>query len=252
MKTNRFILSAFLFLSLHGCTKEQMYEPQQQEISIWAGEETHVSIDIDPAHCNYALKTDNPKIATATLDEDKMGINITAHDRGETTVWLIDTDTEKVIYKIPIYVKYLTSLGIMDMGFPVKGYPAIIVKATDTEIEEKIENELRSEGEPFSGTMYTFNSSTKKFTMTTPSGIFQEGSYEWSITSLTLNYNNKTEKFSFEFAAGATVGMSYAYIIQADKTEQYQLQYSNAGITEVKVNRLWHNRSVIYPGGLTF
>lgn len=252
MKINRFILSSFLLMSLFGCSEEQTYEPQQQEISIWAGEKTHVNIDIDPAYYNYVLKTDNSKIATATLDDDKMGVNITAHDRGDTKIWLADNDTEKVIYKISISVKYFNGSDIRDMGFPVKGYPAIIVKATNTEIKEKIENELRTEGEPFSDTMYTFNGSTKKFTMTTHSGIFKEGSYEWDITSLTLNYNNKIEKFGFEFAAGAAVGMSYAYIIQADKTEQYQQQYPDTGITEVKVNRLWHNRAVIYPGGLIF
>ena len=68
------------------------------------------------------------------------------------------------------------------------------------------------------------------------------------ITSLTLMYDNKTEKFGFKFATG----MSYGYILQSDKTVEYQQRYPDAGITEVKVNYIWKDNGIIQLGGLTF
>lgn len=84
--------------------------------------------------------------------------------------------------------------------------------------------------------------------MKTDSGIFKEGTYEWNITSLTLMYDDKTEKFGFKFATG----MSHGYILQSDKTSEYQQRYPDAGITEVKVNYVWKDNEIIQLGGLTF
>ena len=63
-----------------------------------------------------------------------------------------------------------------------------------------------------------------------------------------LMYDNKTEKFGFKFATG----MSYGYILQSDKTVEYQQRYPDAGITEVKVNYIWKDNGIIQLGGLTF
>ena len=82
--------------------------------------------------------------------------------------------------------------------------------------------------------------------MKTDSGIFKEGTYEWNITSLTLMYDDKTEKFGFKFATG----MSHGYILQSDKTSEYQQRYPDAGITEVKVNYIWKDNGIIQLGGL--
>ena len=69
----------------------------------------------------------------------------------------------------------------------------------------------------------------------------EEQSYEpEKITSLTLMYDDKTEKFGFKFATK----MSYGYILQSDKTSEYQQRYPDAGITEVKESCLegqWDN-----------
>ena len=82
---------------------------------------------------------------------------------------------------------------------------------------------------------------TKKFTMKTTSGISNEGIYEWDITSLTLMYDDKVERYGFKLA----IGTEYEYIIQVDRTPKYQLKYPDAGITEVTVNRAWKDNGII-------
>lgn len=46
--------------------------------------------------------------------------------------------------------------------------------------------------------------------------------------------------------------MSYGYILQSDKTSEYQQRYPDVGITEVKVNHVWKDNGIIQLGGLTF
>ena len=193
----------------------------------------------------------NQEIATAILDE--MSVCITTYKSGSTRIRLIDTDNNKIACEISVYVKYFNSPEIVNWGIPLKGnpdYPGVIIKAVDLRIPPEIEIELREKEKPFIGATYTFNQETKKFTMKTDSGIFREGTYEWNITFLTLMYDDKAEKFGFKFATGISLG--YGYILQSDKTAEYQQRYPDAGITEVKVNYVWKDNEIIQLGGLTF
>ena len=228
-----FLLIASLFISLYGCSEEQPYEVEKKSVSIWEGMTSYVIIETDLTQHNYKLESENQEIATAILDE--MSVCIATYKSGNTMIRLIDTDNNKIACEIYVYVKYFNSPEIINWGIPLKGnpdYPGVIIKAVDLRIPPEIEVELREKEKPFIGATYTFNQETKKFTMETDSGIFKEGTYEWNITSLTLMYDNKTEKFGFKFATG----MSYGYILQSDKTVEYQQRYPDAGITEVKVN----------------
>lgn len=248
MRFAKFLLIASLFISSYGCSKEELYEPEKKSISIWEGETSHISIETDLTHYNCTLQSEDQEIATATIDE--IGICITTHKSGSTMIRLLDND--KILCEIFVYVKYFSSPEITDWGIPLKegspGYPGITIKATDLRVPPEIEKELREESEPFIGATYTFNQDTRKFTIKTFSGISYEGSYEWNLTSLTLIHNGKKEKYGFKFATG----MSHGYIIEADKTEKYKQRYPDAGITEVKVKRIWKNDGIIYVGGLTF
>lgn len=247
MRISGLLLIALLLTSLYGCSSEQPYEPEKKSFSIWEGETSHIDIETDLTHCNCTLKSEDQEIATAILDE--MGVCIIAYKSGYTTIRLLDND--KILCEIFVYVKYFNSQQIIDWGIPLEGdlgYPGIIIKAADLRIPPKIEKELQEENKLFIGATYTFNQSTKKFTMKTSSEIFYEGTYEWSLTSLTLMYNNKIEKYGFKFATG----MGKGYIIQADKTKKYQQQYPDAGITEVKVNHVWEDYGIIQLGRLTF
>lgn len=251
MKIANFLLITLLFIFSYGCSDEQPYEPEKQDFSVWAGEKFHFNIETDIAHGNYALTSANQEIATATLDDNQTGINVITYKRGKTIIQLIDTDNNKIVCEISISVKYFSSPEIIDWGIPPESssdYPGIIIKATDLRIPPKIEEELREEVKLFIGTTYTFNQKTMRFTMKTDSGISYEGTYEWSLTSLTLMCNNKIEKYGFKFATG----IMHGYIIQADKTQKYQLQYPDAGITEVKVNHVWQDNGIIPSGGIIF
>ena len=85
--------------------------------------------------------------------------------------------------------------------------------------------------------------------MKTISEVYYEGTYQWDLTSLTLTCNGKTTKYGFGFARGITI---HGYVIQADKTQEYQQRYPDAGITEVKVNHIWKDYGIIYLGGLIY
>ena len=249
MRIDRFLLFVLLLASSYGCSEEQPYEVEKESVSIWEGDTRHVIIETDLTEHNYKLESENQEIATATLDE--MGVCIATYKSGSTMIRLIDTDNKKIACEIYVYVKYFNSPEIINWGIPLKGnpdYPGVIIKAVDLKIPPEIEVELREKEKPFIGATYTFNQETKKFTMETDSGIFKEGTYEWNITSLTLMYDNKTEKFGFKFATG----MSYGYILQSDKTVEYQQRYPDAGITEVKANYTAKDNGIIQLGGLTF
>ena len=249
MRIDRFLLFVLLLASSYGCSEEQPYEVEKESVSIWEGDTRHVIIETDLTEHNYKLESENQEIATATLDE--MGVCIATYKSGSTMIPLIATDNKKIACEIYVYVKYFNSPEIINWGIPLKGnpdYPGVIIKAVDLKIPPEIEVELREKEKPFIGATYTFNQETKKFTMETDSGIFKEGTYEWNITSLTLMYDNKTEKFGFKFATG----MSYGYILQSDKTVEHQQRYPDTGITEVKVNYIWKDNGIIQLGGLTF
>lgn len=241
MKISKLLLSVFLLTALYGCSKEQPYELEKQAISLWPERTLHLNIETDFGHCNYALKSDNQEIATASPDDNKTGLYIIAHKSGETIIRIMDTDSNKILCEIYVYVKYFSSPEIIDWGILQEGYEGIVIKAKDIEIQKKIENELWEENKLLIGAIYTFKNKTKKFTMKTTSGISNEGIYEWDITSLTLMYDDKVERYGFKLA----MRTEYEYIIQVDRTKKYQLKYPDAGITEVTVNRAWKDYGII-------
>ena len=188
----------YIFLLLHHysyllcCSEEQPYEVEKKSVSIWEGVTSHIIIETDLTEHNYKLESENQEIATATLDV--MGVCIATYKSGSTMIRLIDTDNNKIVCEIYVYVIYFNSSEIINWGIPLEGHPGspgIIIKAIDLRIPPEIEIELREKEKPFIGATYTFNQETKKFTMKTDSGIFKEGTYEWNITSLTLMYDDK-------------------------------------------------------------
>ncbi len=251
MRISKLLLIVLLLASSYGCSKEETYEVEKKSVSIWEGDTWHVIIKTDLTEHNYKLESENQEIATAILD--KMSVCITTYKSGNTMIRLIDADNNKIACEISVYVKYFNSPEIVNWGIPLKdnpNYQGVIIKAVDRRIPPKIEIELREKDKPFIGATYTFNQKTRKFTMKTDSGIFKEGRYEWSTTSLTLMYDDKTEKFGFKFTTGILLG--HGYILQSDKTSEYQQRYPDAGITEVKVNYIWKDNGIIQLGGLTF
>lgn len=253
MKTIKFLLITILFIS-YGCSEEQSYETESKTVSIWMGESEHINIETNLAHYNYTLELENQNIATAIIDDNIKGITIITHNKGKTKIWLLDTDNNKRLCEITIYSNYFSSPEIIDCGFPVdevSDIPGVIIKASNAEVQKIIKSELLKECKTLIGTTFSFNMNTLRFTMKTYAGNFAEGTYEWTLNSLTLKYNNKVDIFDFKFAEKGARKYGH-YIIQADKTEKYQLQYPAAGIKEVKVCHYWQDNGIIQIGGITF
>mgnify|MGYP007007067905 CR=1 FL=1 len=249
MRISRLLLIVLLLASSYGCSEEEPYEVEKESVSIWEGDTRHVIIETDLTEHNYKLESENQEIATATLDV--MGVCIATYKSGSTMIRLIDTDNNKIVCEIYVYVIYFNSSEIINWGIPFEGHPGspgIIIKAIDLRIPPEIEVELTRKRETIHWCYLYIQSGNQEVHNGTDSGIFKEGTYEWNITSLTLMYDNKTEKFGFKFATG----MSYGYILQSDKTVEYQQRYPDAGITEVKVNYIWKDNGIIQLGGLTF
>ena len=165
MRIDRFLLFVLLLATSYGCSEEQPYEVEKESVSIWEGDTRHVIIETDLTEHNYKLESENQEIATATLDV--MGVCIATYKSGSTMIRLIDTDNNKIVCEIYVYVIYFNSSEIINWGIPFEGHPGspgIIIKAIDLKIPPEIEIELREKEKPFIGATYTFNQETKKFT----------------------------------------------------------------------------------------
>lgn len=236
---------------LHGCSEsqpdnEQLTVPNRSSITLWIGETYDIILNAGFESNKYILKSDNPEIASAGFAENDNKFYINTFSDGVTSIRLIDSDNDKVVNEISVTVLYFSSEKIEETYLhPNKS--EVFVTAQDVEVQKIIENELWKEIKERKFSVYTFSKETKRFTMDVPQlGAYYEGIYEWDINFLTLKYDNTIEKYAFEIAVGRN-----GYIIQADKTNEYQLLYPKAGITEVKMNRVWHDCDILTNiGGL--
>ena len=118
MRIDRFLLFVLLLASSYGCSEEQPYEVEKESVSIWEGDTRHVIIETDLTEHNYKLESENQEIATATLDE--MGVCIATYKSGSTMIRLIDTDNNKIVCEIYVYVIYFNSSEIINWGIPLE------------------------------------------------------------------------------------------------------------------------------------
>jgi hypothetical protein len=145
MRIDRFLLFVLLLATSYGCSEEQPYEVEKESVSIWEGDTRHVIIETDLTEHNYKLESENQEIATATLDV--MGVCIATYKSGSTMIRLIDTDNNKIVCEIYVYVIYFNSSEIINWGIPFEGHPGspgIIIKAIDLRIPpEKLSYEKK-------------------------------------------------------------------------------------------------------------
>lgn len=240
MRLITFLVIGYLFTSLYGCSKSHEYESEiMEEICVWAGETSDISLDINLECHNYKLISDNQTIATAIINKNKTNIHVMTHKSGTTIIRLVDIDSNNTLYKISINALFFSSTQIVEMDYtPNKS--EFIIKATDRTIANTIEKELEKERKNTLFSTYTFDEKTKTFTAKTYTGISYKGVYKWDITSLTLICNKIIEKYEFKIAIRRN-----GYIITDDKTKKYQQRFPNAGITEVKVTRVWRDLCIL-------
>ncbi|MCS2890489.1 hypothetical protein [Parabacteroides faecis] len=236
MKKGIFIIYS-LFVFCCCSEKETIQDPINPDVTSFSGlvgEKFYVFIEMRAN--GYSLKNNDPQIISWEYIEKDDAICIYALNDGIGSIDVQDTEGNiKSIISVSAYD--FGSSNIEEIAMHPTEKSSVFVEANDKNISKLIEDELWTEIKQKKKTLYSFNKETKEFTMNIP--LLEQtfcGTFNWSIDSLTLKYNDITEKYSFQVATGRL-----CYIIRADKTKEYQLLYPDAGITSVKVKRIWYD-----------
>lgn len=245
MKTVIFVMCSLLFFV--GCTEKEEVMPEVIEPEIdfyngFVGEKYFMFLDKD-VHL-YTVKNNNPEILSWEYSEkNNEVIDVNTLSSGYGTIDVLDAEGN-IKFAIGIHSRYFGGDNIEELSMHPTERCEIVVEAQHADVKQAIESVLKENMDRINRTLYTFDAETKKFTMSIPKLEQKiQGTYEWSIDSLILRYNDVTERYSFRVAVGRV-----CYIIQDDKTKEYQLLYPDAGITLVRVKRIWYDHRMIIPG----
>ncbi len=241
MKNIILIILSLLFLL--SCTDKEdeikIVRPKTTLYSVIVGQQ--LKLAIEKGTNDYTLNTDNRDILSFEYFQDKEMVAIKTLQCGEASIFVTDTMSDTILI-IKVSAHYIGSTEIEEWGKSAILSPEVIVECKDSHVKQLIEDELWNYVNLREGTKYSFNNKTKEFKMNITQLTEQyEGTYSWSIDSLILNYNNITEKY-----ASTIILQKDIYIIQADKTKEYQLLYPQAEITSVKVSRIWYDKGKLH------
>ena len=168
-------------------------------------------------------------------------VSISTLDCGEASITATYTNNDTIAV-IKVFVNYWEGKKIEEIGKSETLSPEVLVESKDTETKQLIEKELWNYIDQRKGSLYSFDGDTKQFTIEiTQLGEKHQGTYRWSIDSLTLSYNDTIEKYAFQMFPRRDY-----YKIQADKTEEYQSKYPKASITSVKISRIWYDSDKLH------
>lgn len=207
----------------------------------FTGQKFYYSVNTE-TNDDLLLESDNPEIAIGEI-EDHHWICIQTKKEGVTYVRLSNRTGILMIFYVAAY--YFGSEDIEEIANHPTLRNEVFVEAADADVKAYIEDELWKYAKLRKRTKYVFNPTDRTFQMNiTQLGEIYNGTYEWSIDSLILNYNGAQEKYGFK------VGSGDCYIMQEDKTEEYKRLFPQAGITDVQLNRIWYDHSIIHLGGL--
>lgn len=239
----KIIFTTFCLFILSGCSKNEVdqgfAEPDTISYNVLAGQ--HIFAPLKKGDSEYILKTDNPNIVAFEYLEDIEAVSISTLDCGKASITVTDANNDTIAI-IKVSANYWGSKEIEEIGKSETLKPEVLVESQNMETKLLIEKELWSYINQRKGTLYSFDKNTKEFTINiTQLGERYQGTYCWSIDSLTLNYNNTTEKYAFHMIPGRDY-----YKIQTDKTKEYQSIYPKAGITSVKINRIWYDSGKLH------
>ena len=241
----KLIFTIFYLFLISGCSKneadQEFTEPTTTTIfySVLTGQ--HIYAPLKKGKSEYILKTDNPKIVAFEYLEDIEAVSISTLDCGEASITATYANNDTIAI-IKIFVNYWESKKIEEIGKSETLSPEVFVESKDTETKQLIEKELWNYIDQRKGSLYSFDGDTKQFTIEiTQLGEKHQGTYRWSIDSLTLSYNDTIEKYAFQMFPRRDY-----YKIHADKTEEYQSKYPKASITSVKISRIWYDSDKLH------
>lgn len=217
---------------------EPEYKPKYASFDLFIGEKGYVYVKEPRANCT--LNSRNPEIAVAAFEVNSQWIEIEAKGSGSTLISVIDS-SGKTIAEAFVSSGYFDSPCIEEITNHSKLRSEVFIEAQDAALKKQIEDELWQEIRKWQRTLYTFDSKTLKFTMINDKiGVKNEGTYEWSIDSLTLKYNDVVEKYGFKIDQ-----QRRNYIIEINCTEAYKEKYPNAGISDVRYTRIWYDHNYL-------
>lgn len=114
--------------------------------------------------------------------------------------------------------------------------PKISVSANSEEIAQTIINELNTKMSAFNYVHYHFDSDSKfKLELRDDMNTTYVGTFDWDGKKLVLNYDNKSETYSFRGIYNGA--RPYMFSATLDLTEEYSKLYPDAGIKIVSVER---------------
>lgn len=236
MKKGLFII--YSLLVFFSCSEKEVIQetikPTVTFFPLFVGERVYTSIEMKAD--DYQLKNNNPQVVAWEYTKRDSVICVYPLSAGIGSLDVLDMEGN-IRSIISVTACDFDSRNIEEISMHRTEKPDVYVEANNSEIKQLIEDELWRDMKQKSKTKYTFDSDTKEFTMNNPrQEQMIEGTFDWSIDSLILKYNDVTERYDFKIATGRI-----CYVIQADKTEEYQLLYPDAGITSVKVKRIWYD-----------
>lgn len=236
MKKGIFIIYSLLVFCC--CSEKEVIpetiEPAVTSFSVFVGEKVYTSIEMNAN--DYKLKNNNPQIVTWDYIKKDDLICVYALRSGLGSIDVLDTEGN-IRSKIFVSASDFGGSNIEEISMHPTEKSDVFVEADNSDVKQVIEDELWMDIKQKHKTIYAFDRNTKGFTMNIPQQEQMiEGTFDWSIDSLILKYDNVTERYGFKVATGRV-----CYIIEANKTKEYQLLYPDAGITSVKVKRIWYD-----------
>lgn len=239
------LLTLCLLPIFFGCSDSDNTELPDKVIhksfSGWIGD-THSLYFEELAHDK--LEIDNLEIATAYFTELNF-LKVQTKAEGRVTVTISNND--KIIAIVHVTSHYFEHAELEEATNSKTLLPDIVVETPNAEIKKIIEEEIWADLLIRQQSIYTFDAKTWTFTIDIVKlGKKYEGTYEWKHNSLILKYNNITETYGFR---EETYGSRH-FVLPADRTNEYQLKYPDAGITRVTYNRVLCDWSYILVGGI--
>ena len=240
---NQVLIILLSILFLNSCSDsdsdQELTKPELISFTGWVGEKFYIPIDAKDK--SYVLISDDSQVASSEFMNDDQWICVNTIKPGRALVKVVDKDDDKILLEIAVTVSYFGSQNIEEITMHPTLKTEVIVEALNLEIKQMIENKLWDEIKQKKRTLYVFNDKTKEFSM----DIVQmeqkkQGTYEWSIDSLVLRYDDTIERYGFEIATGRR-----NYILWEDKTKEYQTLYPEAGITSIRLCRILYDWDVI-------
>lgn len=227
MKLKHYLIAAMLILA--SCSEREEKLPIDNSIQLssysvhfLAGDEYFVEVLSESKE--LALQEENPKIASAWWTNNRKSIRIKGESIGNTSIIIFDPKQPDTATEIKVISDYFCG------DYKEDGSKAIaIVHVKEKDIQENIENKLKTLAEHRTGMTYSFNKNLNTVTINEPGGNKLTGKYDWKINRLKITTNGITYDYSFRHIEKASVEL------ELDLSGVFKQEYPTATIYTVRL-----------------